>query len=167
MCADAPIGTNRVHDATTGLAICVSSLTREAISRVGITGPIMRLRFKDFRCSQCMDEVHDVLEIDGDITIPKCCRSSMVPIPGGPTVHFKPHYSHALGKKVNRYIDEERALEKKGEWIASKTEANRLYDTADFSDSVVIKKAQKETIKKHVEKAAARAVADGVVRFND
>lgn len=113
-----------------------------------------------------MSETRDVLEIDGDITIPKCCRVSMVPIPGGPAVNYRPHYSHALGKKVNRYIDEERQLEKTGRWIATKNEANAMYDTADFTDNVTVKKATKATIRKHVEKAAEKAVADGRIRLN-
>jgi hypothetical protein len=114
-----------------------------------------------------MGEVHDILEIDRKLTVPKCCKVSMVPIPGGPAVNYKPHYSHALGRNVNRYIDEERALEKKGSWIASKTEANSAYDTDHFTDNVTVRKAQRDTIKKHVEKAASKAVADGRIRFQD
>lgn len=110
-----------------------------------------------------MAEQRDVLEIDGDISIPKCCRVSMVPIPGGPAVNYKPHYSQALGKKVNRYIDEERALEKKGQWIASKSEANKAYETDHFTDNVTIQPAEQAKIKKTVEKAAAKLAKDGLM----
>ena len=81
-----------------------------------------------------------------------------------PGVHYRPHFSHALGRKVQSYREEEKALEAKGQWIATKNEANSTYGTDIFSDDVTIKKATKEKVRKHVEKAAQKLAAEGVIR---
>lgn len=80
-----------------------------------------------------------------------------------PGVHYRPHYSHGLGRSVQTYKEEEKALEAKGQWIATKAEANSTYGTDIFEDDVTIKKNTKERVKKHVEKAAEKLVADGVL----
>ncbi len=120
------------------------------------------MRLKDYRC-KCGTVAVDVVEIDGEADVPTHCRKRMEPIPAGPLVAFKPHYSHALGKKVQRYSDEEKELAKKGQWIASKTEANRLYDTDHFNDNVTIQPAEKDAIRKTAEKAAAQLAKDGLM----
>jgi hypothetical protein len=120
------------------------------------------MKFKDFRC-KCGVEAIDVIEVDGDISVPRHCGKKMSLVPGGPMVFFKPHYSHALGKKVQRYSDEEKELASKGQWIASKTEANRLYDTDHFTDNVTVQPAEKEAIRKTAEKAAAKLAKDGLM----
>lgn len=74
------------------------------------------------------------------------------------------HYSHALGRNVTSYTEEERELAKKGSWIASKSEVIRSYDQ-DLGNDVVIKKARKEQIRKQVDKQAQKLVADGRISF--
>lgn len=124
------------------------------------------MRLKDYRCETCGEIRRDIVIIDGESPMVACHQyHTMVPLVGAPMVFYKPHYSHALGKRVNRYTDEERELAKKGQWIASKTEANRVYDTDIFKDDVTVKPATPEKIKRSVEKAAAELAKDGLISF--
>lgn len=125
------------------------------------------IRLVDFRCSKCGRTYEDCVQSDNQVST-HCGKPAVkvwlrAPGLGG---DVRPHYSHALGRKVKSYAEEEKALAKTGSWIASKTEANRLYDTDHFTSDVTIKK-DKERIRKHVEKAASKAVADGKIRFHD
>jgi len=127
------------------------------------------MRLKDYRCGQCGETKPDVVVLDGkpdpgDVYCAICGRT-MDAVPAAPMVFYKPHYSHALGRRVDRYTDEEKELAKKGQWIASKTEANRVYDTDIFKDDVTVKPVTQEKIKKSVEKAAAKLAADGRISF--
>lgn len=125
----------------------------------------MKLRFKDYLCYQCKQHQEIMMDLDRD-PIPRCCGVKMKEIwISGPGIHYKPHYSHALGKRVDRYREEELALEKKGQWIASKSEANSNYGTDRFDDNVVVKRRREEEIRKHVEKQAQKLVADGRISF--
>ena len=119
------------------------------------------LRCVDFRCDWCGKTEEHILVVNED-PMPKHCKYTMRRVIGAPMVHYKPHYSHALGREVNRYSEEEKALEAKGQWIASKTEAARMYDT-DIADNAVVQPVTQEAIRKTVEKQAQRLVADGVL----
>lgn len=129
----------------------------------------MSMRFVDFLCDVCGDEWEQLVYSDEKALV-NCCGVAAKKIwKKAPGVHYMPHYSHALGRKVSTYREEEKALQAKdGSWIASKSEANRLMDGDGhaFDDSVVIKK-NKERIKKYVEKSAQKLVSDGRIRFHD
>lgn len=124
------------------------------------------LRMKDYICKKCGQTSMDVVQVVGEEAIPECCEKPMAQIISAPAVQYKPHYSHALGRKVETYKEEERALESKGQWIATAKEASRVYDTEMHSD-VAIKKVTLPQIRKHVEKTAQKLVADGVLTLND
>lgn len=121
------------------------------------------LRMFDLRCV-CCGEVEEHLVRLGE-RLPDHCGSTMEKIwLKAPGVHYRPHFSHALKKNVERYSDEDKELAKKGQWIATKSEANRVYDTDHFTDNVTVKNATNESIRKHVEKTAKKLVADGRLR---
>lgn len=124
------------------------------------------MRLKDYACKTCDETRKDVFIPSGSTAAVLChAGHGMVELPGAPMVAYKPHYSHALGRHVERYADEDKELGKKGQWIASKAEANSSYGTDIFKDNVAIKPASEEKIKKHVEKAAAKLAADGRISF--
>jgi hypothetical protein len=121
------------------------------------------LRMVDFRCPVC-EFTEEICVRKGDPS-PLHCGIEMDKVwLKAPGIHYKPHYSHALGRRVERYADEDKALEQKGQWIASKSEANSTYGTDIFDDNVTIKQATKESVRKHVEKAARKLASDGVLR---
>lgn len=124
------------------------------------------LRMKDYVCGLCSALRPDVVQVVGEEEQQRCCGKPMRELISAPAVQYKPHYSHALGRKVETYKEEERALESKGQWIASNKEASRLYDTELHSD-VAIKKITMPKIKKHVERTAQRLAADGVISLSD
>lgn len=127
----------------------------------------MALRCVDFKCKGCGVVFEEVVDRDNQ-TARHCGKAAIKVWRSAPGLAgaIRPHYSHALGRDVSGYHEEDRELAKTGSWIASKDEGNRVYDTDHFTDNVAIKR-NKDVIKKHVEKAAARAVADGVITFND
>lgn len=121
------------------------------------------LRMKDFQCV-CCGAVEEIMVRVGDPD-PEHCGSTMEHIwISAPGVHYKPHFSHTLNRKVSTYKEEEREIEKKGWWIASKSEANSSYGTDIFKDDVTIKQNNEAQIRKHVEKQAQKLVADGRLR---
>jgi len=72
------------------------------------------------------------------------------------------HYSHALGKRVSSFTEEERELSKTGSWIASKDEANRLYD-GNFTDDITIKRQAKSDYAKAADQVMKQLQATGAV----
>lgn len=126
------------------------------------------LRMVDFECGRCSSIFEEIVNADKQEAYHCGVKAKKVWIkaPGlGGSIH--PHYSHAIGRKVNSYAEVDRELAKTGSWVATKSEANRMYDTDHFDDNVAIKKRKKEEIRKHVEKATQRAVGDGLVSFKD
>lgn len=123
-------------------------------------------RLVDVICENCGKIEEDVF-VAGS-RIPRCGSCSGVrgkvwlSAPG--LSGLSAHYSHALGRAVTSYTEEERELAKKGSWIASKQEIIRSYDT-DIGDDVVVKSARKEQIRKHVDKQAQKLVAEGLISF--
>lgn len=121
------------------------------------------LRLEDFQCSWCK-MIDEYMIVVGDAP-PECCGEPMTKVwRSAPQIDCKSQYSHALGRKISSYRELDKELEKKGQWVASKTEANRVYDTDIFDDNVTVKKATEEQTRKHVEKAARKLVADGKIR---
>ncbi len=83
------------------------------------------------------------------------------------------HYSHSLGRRVASFTEEERELAKKNSWIATKSEANRLYDGRSFDDDVTIKRQNEADYQKAAAaalgrlKAADAVNADGTDKYGD
>lgn len=119
------------------------------------------LRMKVFICDVCGygDEFCVHVE-DAD---PRHCKKPMRYIVEAPAVHYKPHYSHGLGKAVESFKQEEKALEAKGQWIATKSEANSIYETDVFKSDMTIRPLEKAKIKRDVERTAQQLVKDGVI----
>jgi hypothetical protein len=128
----------------------------------------MSLRMKDFQCLKC-GKITEEIVVVGDSTVIKHCGKTARELVGAPMVHYKPHYSHGLGRRVDTYAEEERGLarEKNGAWIASKTEANNLYDTDTFTDNVTVKRDRQAGIRKAAEKAAEKLTGSGAISLAD
>lgn len=127
------------------------------------------IRMVDFFCRKCAHVNHDEVIIveDGERGHPRHCGKTMAKMPAAPRLAYKPHYSHALGRNVETWSEEEKALEKKGQWIASPAEANRALEEPVFDDGVAVKRKTEADIKKHVEKVAKKLTADGVISLPD
>lgn len=120
------------------------------------------LRMLDLICKRCQ-WVEEFMVVVGD-PLPQHCSQPMEKIwLSAPTIDYKVEYSHALGRKVSSTRELDKALEKKGQWVATKAEANSTYGTDIFEDNVTIRQAREAQIRKHVEKSAAKLVADGVI----
>lgn len=121
------------------------------------------LRMVDLRCVVCGAIEEHMVRVED--FYPDHCGSTMEKVwLSAPGVHYKPHYSHALGRTVDRYADEDKELAKTGKWIASKTEANSSYQTDIFDSNVTVDPVNDQKIRKQVEKAARKLTADGVLR---
>jgi hypothetical protein len=125
----------------------------------------MSLRMRDFRCDHCGETWEEIREATAPD--PKHCGSRAVRIyVSAPGIHYRRRYSHALGRPVSSYREEEKALyQKDGSWIASKSEANDAAQADHFDAPVSVKKVSKERTRKKVEEAAQKLVADGRISF--
>lgn len=111
------------------------------------------LRFKDWVCVCCGHE-EEILGRVGD-RAPNHCGSTMDEVwKKAPGVHYRPHYSHALGKRVDNSRQMDKELEAKGSWVASKSEANSNYNTDIFQSEMTVQRKKDPEIRAHVEKAA-------------
>jgi hypothetical protein len=126
------------------------------------------IRLKDFQCVSCGEIFEKLLIVEENTTVKHCGVPSKSVYISAPGVHYRPHFSHGLNREVSSYKEEERALtkEKNGAWIASKNEANGIYDTDHFDGPVAIRNARKEEIKRSVEKAADKLTRDGQIQLN-
>lgn len=127
------------------------------------------IRLYDFYCRSCssVKQDHVVVLEDGEHGFPRHCGKTMTKLATAPHVAYKPHFSHALNRKVNTWKEEEKELAKKGQWIASKDEANRAFEEPVFDEAVVGKSKSEADIKRHVEKVAKQLCADGVISLPD
>jgi hypothetical protein len=119
---------------------------------------------RDFKCEVC-GHVWEQIQHSEDLTPMHCGSRTVVIYTTAPGIHYKRRYSHALGRRVSSYREEERELAKDGSWIASKTEANDAAQNDVFDADVTVRRNTEEKLRKHVEAAARRAVADGTLSF--
>jgi hypothetical protein len=111
------------------------------------------LRMKDWRCPVC-GEIEEILGRIGDPR-PLHCGIEMDEVwLKAPGIGYRPQYSHALGKRIDSSAQLDRELAKKGEWVASKSEANSNYNTDIFQSEMTVQRKKDPEIRKHVEKAA-------------
>ncbi len=127
------------------------------------------IRLYDFYCRKCASVEPDYVVIveDGEHGFPKHCGKTMTKLATAPRLAYKPHFSHALNRTVDTWKEEEKELARKGQWIASKDEANRAFEEPVFDEAVVGRSKTDAEIRKHVEKVASKLCADGVISLPD
>lgn len=121
------------------------------------------LRFWDWICVCCGHE-EEILGRVGDPD-PTHCGSTMEKVwKKAPGVHYRPQYSHGLGKRVSSSAEMDRELAKNGQWVASKSEINSTYGTDIFNDNVTVQPRTDQKLHEHVEQAARMLVEKNVLK---
>lgn len=121
----------------------------------------MSLRMRDFHCKRCGRYWEEIQQTDAKPPM-HCGRRAIFVIVGGHGgIHYRRHYSHALGHVVNSSLEEDREMQKKGWWFASAREANDAANTDHFDAPVAVQKQTKERLRKVVEQQAEKLVRDG------
>jgi hypothetical protein len=123
----------------------------------------MSLRMVDFECRKCHRTYEEMCPSDAQSSQHCGVSATRVWVRAPGLAGVNPHFSHALGRRVSGYIEEDRELAKKGQWVATKKEASSMYDHDFMGDNVTIKPATKDAIKKQVEKQARRLASDGLI----